>query len=269
MSNEFSGHSISESVLERLKELEEQKKQLSDRISRMKLDLRQMKQKRLDAQTMRDSLTHFSQILEAATPEEQKALVPRIVESITFTPTEIEIALFDQMIERGLIIPPTVNHSSNDALEMSRWLPGPTSQRTISVARYKLPIYLTYNGRGIGIIVGIAPIEPDETGVVPSSNFRTKNRHNRWENLLKLAFHYRELMEQGKTKAEIARTPDVSRARVTQVMNLLNLHPDIQEYLNNAKYKPDTKLITERGLCQIATIQDSNEQLRAFGKLIR
>ena len=51
-----------------------------------KPDLKQMKQKRLDAQTMRDSLIHFSQIVEA----------------ITFTPTEIEIALFDQMIGRGL-----------------------------------------------------------------------------------------------------------------------------------------------------------------------
>ncbi len=118
------GLKISESVLGRLKELEEQKKQLETQTSRLRLDLRQMKQKRLDAQTMRDSLIHFSQILEAAAPEEQKALVPRIVESITFTPTEIEIALFDQMIERGLLYPtPTVNHFSNGALEMSKWLP--------------------------------------------------------------------------------------------------------------------------------------------------
>ena len=120
--NGLSGEEIQQ--LERLKGLEEQKKQLETQTSRLRLDLRQMKQKRLDAQTMRDSLTHFSQILEAATPEEQKALVPRIVESITFTLTEIEIALFDQMIERGLLNPsPTVNHSSNGALEMSNWLP--------------------------------------------------------------------------------------------------------------------------------------------------
>jgi len=63
--------------------------------------------------------------------EEQKALVPRIVESITFTPTEIEIALFDHMIERGLLIPPTVNHFSNGALECSKWLPGLMSQSAI------------------------------------------------------------------------------------------------------------------------------------------
>ena len=57
------GLKVSESVLDRLKELEEQKKQLESQISRLRLDLRQMKQKRLDAQTMRDSLIHFSQIL--------------------------------------------------------------------------------------------------------------------------------------------------------------------------------------------------------------
>ena len=86
------------------------------------MDLKQMKQKRLDAQTMKDTLKSFSQILEIAAPEEKKTLVPRIVESITFTPTEIEIALFDKLIERGLISHPTVNHSSNGTLECSDWL---------------------------------------------------------------------------------------------------------------------------------------------------
>jgi hypothetical protein len=76
----------------------------------------------IDAQTMKDSLIRFSQILDIATPEEKKFLIPRIVESVTFTPTQIEIALFDHLIERGLLRPP-VNHSDDDALELSTWLP--------------------------------------------------------------------------------------------------------------------------------------------------
>jgi len=75
-------------------------------------------------------------------------------------------------------------------------------------------------------------------------------------------------MEQGQTKAEIARMVGVTRARVTQVTNLLNLSPDIQEYLNNAKHKLDTKLMTERRLRKIAVIQNNEDQLAAFRKLI-
>ena len=116
------GFDRSESVLGKLLELEAQKKQLDDQIQKLSFHLKDMKQKRLDAQTMKDSLIRFSQILDIATPEEKKSLIPRIVESVTFTPTQIEIALFDHLIERGLLRTP-VNHSDDDALELSRWLP--------------------------------------------------------------------------------------------------------------------------------------------------
>jgi len=148
------------------------------------------------------------------------------------------------------------------------WLPGPTSQRTTSIARYKLPIYLAYDGHGIGIFAGIAPIELDERGMVSLRLAKIKNRHDKWENPMKMAFHYRELVEQGRTKAEIARMAGISRARVTQVMNLLNLHPDIQEYLKDTKRCLDAKLLTKRRLRHIAVIQNSEEQLTAFRELI-
>ena len=172
------------------------------------------------------------------------------------------------MIETGLIIPPTVNHSSNGALEIWKWLPGPTSQRTISVARYNLPIYLAYKGHGIGIFAGIATIEPDAKGIVPSCHIRSKSQNKGWENSLKLALHYRELMEQGKTKAEISRVAGVSRARVTQVTSLLGLLPEIQKYLCTSGHSLDMELLTERRLRDIATIQNSEDQLATFRKLI-
>lgn len=49
--------------------------------------------------------------------------------------------------------------------------------------------------------------------------------------LMALAIHLDGLLRAGKVKdyAEIARLGHVSRARVTQIMNLLNLAPDVQE----------------------------------------
>lgn len=75
-------------------------------------------------------------------------------------------------------------------------------------------------------------------------------------------------MEQGKTRADVARIAGVSRARITQVMSLLKLHPEIQDYLNNAEHNLNTKLLTERGLRKIVRIQDKDEQLRIFKQLI-
>ena len=51
--------------------------------------------------------------------------------------------------------------------------------------------------------------------------------------LMALAIRFEELLQSKKVKdyAALARLGGVSRARVTQIMNLLNLAPDIQETL--------------------------------------
>lgn len=64
------------------------------------------------------------------------------------------------------------------------------------------------------------PPEPEILGAVP-----------RVARLLALAHRYRHLVESGGVKdyADLARIVGVSRARITQLMNLLHLAPDIQE----------------------------------------
>jgi len=147
-------------------------------------------------------------------------------------------------------------------------LPDPTSQRTIPIARYRFHVYLAYNGHGIGIIVGIAPMEPDETGIVSADGLKAMERSHKWQNPLTLALMYEALVENGKTKADIARMMGINRARVTQVMSLLKLHPKIKDYLNSAENDLDTKLLTKRSLRDIAAIQNNEDQLTAFRKLI-
>ncbi len=93
-------------------------------------------------------------------------------------------------------------------------------------------------------------------------------RNHRWQNPLRLALKYQALLENGKTKADIARMVGTSRARVNQVMSLLNLHPDIRKYLKNTKHDLNAKLLTERKLRDIVAIQNGEDQLAAFRKLI-
>lgn len=61
----------------------------------------------------------------------------------------------------------------------------------------------------------------------------SKGRIPRIARLMALAIHFDGLIKAGKIKdyAELARVGHVTRARLTQIMNLLNLAPDIQEQL--------------------------------------
>ena len=81
----------------------------------------------------------------------------------------------------------------------------------------------------------------------------TASRPPRIACLLALAHRFDELVRLGAVRdyAELARLGHVTRARVTQIMNLLNLEPDIQEYLLWLPPRSGRR-ITEREMRQIA-----------------
>ena len=85
--------------------------------------------------------------------------------------------------------------------------------------------------------------------------------------LMALAIRFDQLIRDGVVadQAELARLGHVTRARVTQIMNLLNLAPDIQEdilFLPPVDRGRDA--ITERDLRPIAAIQDWRKQRRLW-----
>jgi hypothetical protein len=59
----------------------------------------------------------------------------------------------------------------------------------------------------------------------------SQGRVPRIARLMALAIHFQDLIDRGVIRdyAELARLGYVSRARITQIMNLLNLAPDIQQ----------------------------------------
>ncbi|MBN1471301.1 MAG: hypothetical protein JW925_05945 [Syntrophaceae bacterium] len=71
-------------------------------------------------------------------------------------------------------------------------------------------------------------------------------------------------METGSfNKAELARRYGVSRARVTQIMNLLNLESKIKEEILNMS-QSEQRYFTERKLRKIAGLSSLKKQLLAF-----
>jgi len=70
------------------------------------------------------------------------------------------------------------------------------------------------------------------------------------------------------TRAEIARREGVTRARVTQVMALLRLAPEIQEHILAMPESVGRAAITERALRPIAAVESAADQRARFHQLV-
>ena len=119
--------------------------------------------------------------------------------------------------------------------------------------------------RGVGnrLVEGEAPPEPEPEvqGTIP-----------RVTRLLALAHRFQGMLDRGEVKsfAEIARLGHVTRARVTQIMNLLLLAPDIQEEI--LFWPPTTEghdPITERHLRGVIRHTSFRGQRRDWHSLCR
>jgi len=84
--------------------------------------------------------------------------------------------------------------------------------------------------------------------------------------LLRKAFAWRKELNSGVVarQADIARREGVTRARVTQVLMLLRLAPDIQESILGLAQHPDPPRLPERVLRPIARMEDPERQVEAF-----
>jgi hypothetical protein len=79
----------------------------------------------------------------------------------------------------------------------------------------------------------------------------------------------RAALGQINTKTELSRKLGISKARLTQIMNLLKLAPEIQEYLKNINDPSLLNFFNEKRLRPIASIKDKQTQLEKFEELKR
>ena len=106
-----------------------------------------------------------------------------------------------------------------------------------------------------------------KAGAPPKATLGSVPRISR---LMALAIRMQELVDTGEVAdyADLARLAHVSRARITQIMNLLLLAPDIQEEI---LFLPRTDggraPIRERMLRPIATVADWDKQRKMWGEL--
>ena len=74
---------------------------------------------------------------------------------------------------------------------------------------------------------------------------------------------------QDNTQAELARKLGISKARLTQIMNLLKLAPEIQSYIKNLEDPLHLHYFNEKRLKPLANLKDKQTQLEKFEELKR
>jgi hypothetical protein len=86
--------------------------------------------------------------------------------------------------------------------------------------------------------------------------------------LMALAIRFEGMLrnETVRDYAELARLGGVTRARMTQIMKLRHLAPDIQEQI---LFLPAIRGLTERNLRPVASCVDWREQRRMFQKICK
>ncbi len=105
-----------------------------------------------------------------------------------------------------------------------------------------------------------------ESGSAPNANIPV-GRLPRISRLMALAIRFDDLIQSGEVTdyAELARLGHVSRARVTQIMNLLMLAPDIQEeILHLPRVTGGRDPIHLRQLQPIALVPDWRKQRKMW-----
>jgi ParB-like chromosome segregation protein Spo0J len=99
----------------------------------------------------------------------------------------------------------------------------------------------------------LPPVQPQKVYKSPLLEAR------RYENLLKYPFI--------KTQSDIAREMGISRARVSQIMALLKLAPEIQRELLALQEQRAIRFFSERRLRPLLNIKEPLKQIQEFNKM--
>jgi ParB-like chromosome segregation protein Spo0J len=125
----------------------------------------------------------------------------------------------------------------------------------------------------------VTPPSPAPNPLVIVSTIRRRPGHQREGSsavrpshvatMLALAHHLRQALDDGATenRAEIARALGVQRPRVTQILDLLHLAPDLQEIVIATQAVGSREPMTERGLRSVVGAADWHVQRQRFAAL--
>lgn len=150
-------------------------------------------------------------------------------------------------------------------------LRSPELKRTILTVNYSFPIHFIYNGPRLELRTGTPPIHLTQDERITKKLIKDNTPILRKQSPLVEALKYAEVLNEPSivSNAQVGARFGVSRARVCQMLNLLNLDESIKQYLLSIKDSKEHNFFTERKLRDIAIIKERNLQIREFKGLIK
>ncbi|MBU4311885.1 MAG: recombinase family protein, partial [Candidatus Omnitrophica bacterium] len=151
------------------------------------------------------------------------------------------------------------------------WLPVPQIQRIFASAKLRFPVYMRYTRQGLAILEGDIPHNIKTDKRITRKLLKQAKPIIRRPSPLLEALRYAEVLNEPSvvSKTQVGKRFGITRARVCQMLNLLELDDRIKSYLSAIKNPKEHNFFTERKLRNIAVINDKHEQLRKFGELLQ
>lgn len=147
----------------------------------------------------------------------------------------------------------------------------PETKRIITSAKVKFPIYLQFIKQSLTIVFGEPPYNLKTGQRITRRLLREAKSIIRKPSPLEEALKYAEVLKEPSivSKAQVGERFGISRARVCQILSLLELDKSIQKYLLSIQDVKEHNFFTERKLSPITIIKNRNEQIRKFRELVR
>ena len=131
----------------------------------------------------------------------------------------------------------------------------------------------TFANGNIGTLTRWVPADRVVSAVRPwcgKSKRSQEPRTPRVAELLRKAIEWRTLLTSGEVanQAALARREGITRARVTQILGLLRLAPEIQHHILSMPDMVGRPSITERALRRVTQLEQLGAQRQAFQQLV-
>lgn len=277
---------ISQAFIAEADALAARKRDLDIERERLRIDVEYRERVVADEKFIADSLLQFESIMEAVPPEEQKELVQTLVKQITVNhldPKRDEVpakeGVFKTKIRTSWYVV-NVELFATDLLAKV-WKKGQVSSDFSQIGSAGSAQIRT--SLSIEVIVAIPfarwGAQPYVTHPFPYPETLAAAAHASGSECttqpiccahpIHLALKWREMLDANDslTMSQLARIQSVSRARVTQIMNLLALPQDVQAHLIALQEPAAIRYFSEHKLRSIAADATSEMQVRRFGEL--
>ncbi len=231
-----------------LSRLHDEQAKIERRLYKVERDIDALKKRREDAEWMIDIMRRFDSVWDALNSENKRRLLRAVVKEIVIDEPggKVEMKMVDCTAVGTSLS--EKEDGPDDALSESK-----PPLKTITAFIYRAR-------RGLEIALSDKPPTQPEPPILKPISLAV---------LLAQAHHMQKELDHGEccNRADLARRLGLTRARLTQILNLLLLAPEIQEEILFMESTGKRNIVSERMVREIIQAEDWSQQLRQWESL--